>query len=247
MLADLLNEAGVQTGAEQVFSTSLDGWTCGFPVAVALDGRDAMIALGMNGEPLAARARLPGPAGRSRPVRLRQRDQVAEQDRIDHVGRSRRILGAAWLGSRRSDQDAVAHRRAPRRREGRRRSDQDRRNRLGATPRHREVEVRIDDGQWQQARLGNDVTDDAWRQWVLDWDAKPGKYTIQVRATDKDGNTQTADISPARSRRRHRLPHPHRQGCLSSSAKPFRVDIVSTLCTGLAAQRRADVVLSRTQ
>ena len=29
MLADLLNEAGVQKGAEQVFSTSLDGWTCG--------------------------------------------------------------------------------------------------------------------------------------------------------------------------------------------------------------------------
>ena len=40
------------------------------------------------------------------------------------------------------------------------------------------------------------MTDDAWRQWVLDWDAKPGKYTIQVRATDKDGETQTADIAP---------------------------------------------------
>ena len=51
-LADLLHDAGVQAGAEQVFSTSLDGWTCGFPVAVALDGRDAMIALGMNGAPL---------------------------------------------------------------------------------------------------------------------------------------------------------------------------------------------------
>ena len=58
------------------------------------------------------------------------------------------------------------------------------------------VEVRIDDGPWQEARLGADVTDDAWRQWVLDWDAKPGKYTIQVRATDKDGDTQTADIAP---------------------------------------------------
>ena len=58
------------------------------------------------------------------------------------------------------------------------------------------VEVRIDEGEWQQARLGNDVTDDAWRQWVLDWDATPGKYTIQVRATDKNGDTQTADVAP---------------------------------------------------
>ncbi|HEY7625471.1 MAG TPA: molybdopterin-dependent oxidoreductase, partial [Ilumatobacteraceae bacterium] len=52
LLSDVFDEAGVKSGAEQVFSTSLDGWTCGFPVAAALDGRDAMIALGMNGEPL---------------------------------------------------------------------------------------------------------------------------------------------------------------------------------------------------
>jgi DMSO/TMAO reductase YedYZ molybdopterin-dependent catalytic subunit len=58
------------------------------------------------------------------------------------------------------------------------------------------VEVRIDDGTWQEARLGNDVTNDAWRQWVLDWNATPGTYTIQVRATDKDGQTQTARIAP---------------------------------------------------
>ncbi len=45
LLADLLNEAGVEPGAEQVYSTSLDGWTCGFPVELALDGRDAMIAV----------------------------------------------------------------------------------------------------------------------------------------------------------------------------------------------------------
>jgi hypothetical protein len=58
------------------------------------------------------------------------------------------------------------------------------------------VEVRIDEGTWQEARLGNDVSNDAWRQWVLDWSPAPGKYTIQVRATDKDGDTQTADIAP---------------------------------------------------
>ena len=58
------------------------------------------------------------------------------------------------------------------------------------------VEVRVDDGPWQAARLGTDVTDDAWRQWVLDWNATSGKHTIQVRATDKTGATQTADVAP---------------------------------------------------
>ena len=52
---DLLDEAGVQPGAEQVFGTSIDGWTCGFPVEVALDGRDAMIAIGIVFIPVIAR------------------------------------------------------------------------------------------------------------------------------------------------------------------------------------------------
>ena len=48
----LLDEAGVQAGADQVVGRSIDNYTCGFPVAAATDGRDAMIAIGMNGEPL---------------------------------------------------------------------------------------------------------------------------------------------------------------------------------------------------
>ncbi|HEY7626977.1 MAG TPA: hypothetical protein VH761_07910, partial [Ilumatobacteraceae bacterium] len=58
------------------------------------------------------------------------------------------------------------------------------------------VEVRIDEGPWNEARLATDVTDDAWRQWIYDWDATSGKHTIQVRATDKTGETQTADVAP---------------------------------------------------
>jgi sulfite oxidase len=45
-LDELLVAAGVDPAAEQVFMTSVDGWTCGFPVGVALDGRDAMVAIG---------------------------------------------------------------------------------------------------------------------------------------------------------------------------------------------------------
>ena len=217
LLADLLNEAGVQPGAEQVYSTSLDGWTCGFPVSVALDGRDAMIALGMNGEALPlehgfpARLVVPGLYGYVSATKWLQRH------RADDLGCRRGLLGAARLGARRADQDPVAHRRAP---DGEQVAAGPAKIAGVAWAQHRgiaKVEVRIDEGAWQEARLGTDVTDDAWRQWVLDWDAKPGKYTIQVRATDKTGDTQTADEAASGPRRRDRLPHQHRQGRLSTA------------------------------
>jgi len=43
------------------------------------------------------------------------------------------------------------------------------------------------------------VSDDTWRQWVVEWDATPGRHVVQVRATDKDGETQTdvvQDVAP---------------------------------------------------
>ena len=196
MLADLLNEAGVQHGAEQVFSTSLDGWTCGFPVGVALDGRDAMIALGMNGEALPlehgfpARLVVPGLYGYVSATKWLRNIKLTTWDAAEGFwvprgwARDAPIKTQSRIDVPRQGDGVVA----------------------GATKiagiawaQHRgieKVEVRINDGDWQQARLGTDVTDDAWRQWVLDWDAKPGKYTIQVRATDKHGDTQTADKAP---------------------------------------------------
>jgi DMSO/TMAO reductase YedYZ molybdopterin-dependent catalytic subunit len=58
------------------------------------------------------------------------------------------------------------------------------------------VEVRIDDGPWQEARLAEPLTDDTWRQWLLDWDATPGRHTLEVRATDGGGRTQTEERQP---------------------------------------------------
>ena len=52
LLADLLREAGIDPAADQLLATSADGMTIGSPTAVVLDGRDAMLAVGMNGEPL---------------------------------------------------------------------------------------------------------------------------------------------------------------------------------------------------
>jgi len=192
MLADLLEQAGVKPEAQQVFSTSLDGWTCGFPVAAAFDGRDAMIAVGMNGETLPlehgypARLVVPGLYGYVSATKwlseitLTDWDQqgywvprgwsseapIKTQSRID-VPRSGQTLAPG--------PQAVAG---------------------IAWAQYRgieKVEVRIDDGEWREARLGTDVSDDAWRQWVFEWDATPGTHEIQVRATDKTGETQTAE------------------------------------------------------
>ena len=55
------------------------------------------------------------------------------------------------------------------------------------------VEVQVDGGPWVHARLAADAGPDTWRQWVLTWDATPGDHTLQVRATDGTGDTQTSE------------------------------------------------------
>ncbi|MEO8266337.1 MAG: molybdopterin-dependent oxidoreductase [Ilumatobacteraceae bacterium] len=196
MLSDLLNEAGVQSAAEQVFSTSLDGWTCGFPVAVALDGRDAMIAVGMNGEALPlehgfpARLVVPGLYGYISATKWLSKIELNRWDDAEGFWVPR-----GWS----RDAPIKTQSRIDVPRDGEKVKAGGAKIAGIAWAQHRgidKVEVRINDGQWQAARLGNDVTDDSWRQWVIDWDATPGKYTIQVRATDKNGETQTADVAP---------------------------------------------------
>ncbi|MBI4884123.1 MAG: molybdopterin-dependent oxidoreductase [Actinobacteria bacterium] len=197
LLRDLLEQAGVQPSAEQVFSTSLDGWTCGFPVAAAFDGRDVMVAVGMNGDTLPlehgfpARLVVPGLYGYVSatkwlakiklttwdeqgywvPRGWSQQAPIKTQSRIDVVRAVSGTSGAAGLY-------VIAG---------------------VAWAQHRgvdKVEVSIDDGPWEEAKLGADVSDDAWRQWLLEWDAEAGNHRIAVRATDKTGETQTGDQAP---------------------------------------------------
>ena len=52
------------------------------------------------------------------------------------------------------------------------------------------VEVRVDGGAWQTARLAEVPSTDTWRQWVWEWDATAGGHTLEVRATDRNGATQ---------------------------------------------------------
>jgi DMSO/TMAO reductase YedYZ molybdopterin-dependent catalytic subunit len=194
-LADLLDEAGVLSRADQVVGVSVDGFTAGFPTAL-LDDRDALVAVGMNGEPLPARhgfpARLvvPGVYGYVSAtkwlteIRLTRFDEfegywiprgwsregpIKTQSRID-VPRP----GARLLAGEPTAIAGVAW--APTR---------------GIT----RVEVQVDDGPWQTATLGQDYAATTWRQWSVLWTPQPGEHTIRVRTTDGSGATQTSQIS----------------------------------------------------
>jgi hypothetical protein len=46
------------------------------------------------------------------------------------------------------------------------------------------------------AKLADEATIDAWRQWVHEWDATPGSHVIRVRAYDADGELQSAAVRP---------------------------------------------------
>lgn len=194
LLKDVLESCGIKKNAEQVFSTSLDGWTSGFPVSAAMDGRDALIAIGMNGEPLPlmhgypARLVVPGLYGYVSATKWLSEINITtwSEERGYWIPRG-------WS----RDAPVKTHSRidVPRQDE----SIPAGKFRLAgvAWAQHtgvEQVEIRIDRGAWQSCDLGVDLTDDAWRQWIFDWDATSGEHTIQVRSTDKSGYTQTEEV-----------------------------------------------------
>jgi DMSO/TMAO reductase YedYZ molybdopterin-dependent catalytic subunit len=191
---DLLAEAGVHKDADMVLSMSIDGFTAGTPVDVLTDNRDALLAVGMNGEPLPtehgypARLVVPGLYGyvsatkwvvdleltrfdRAEAYWTRlgwsPRGPIKTESRID-VPRSGQVVarGPVTFGG-----VAWAQNRGV-----------------------RAVEVRIDEGDWQPADLGAGYSNDTWRLWSFNWQAaQPGSHTIAVRATDNTGAVQTSD------------------------------------------------------
>ncbi|MFC9797366.1 molybdopterin-dependent oxidoreductase [Streptomyces sp. NPDC127584] len=194
-LADLLREAGVRPPSEggpadQLVARSVDGMTIGTPVEQVMDGRDALLAFGMNGEPLPfthgfpVRMVVPGLYGYVSackwitsielttfaaydaywvPRGWAARAPVKTESRID----TPRPLARVAPGTVAVAGVAWAQHRGIRR-----------------------VEVRIDDGPWQDAELGAEDSDDTWRQWLHRWQAVPGRHTLTVRATDGTGAPQ---------------------------------------------------------
>jgi DMSO/TMAO reductase YedYZ molybdopterin-dependent catalytic subunit len=196
-LAALLRQAGIKARADQLFCTSADGFTSGTPVQAVMDGRDALLAVAMNGQPL--------PVAHGFPVRMvvpglygyvsatkwvtdievttfasnsaywaqrgwSQQAPIKTESRIDVPGD-----GASLTAGKRATVAGVAW------------------------AQHKgieAVEVRVDGGPWQQARLAAVPGIDTWRQWVWQWDATPGGHVIQARATDKTGYTQTGSDAP---------------------------------------------------
>ncbi|GAA3117372.1 hypothetical protein GCM10017600_14250 [Streptosporangium carneum] len=196
-LASVLRDAGVHRDADMLLSTSADGWTCGTPVDVVLDGRNALLAFAMNGEALPVqhgfpvRQVVPGLYGYVSATKWVTDIKVTRFDRDEAYWTPR---GWSPRGPIKTESRIDLPRDGARVAAGRTVI-------AGvAWAQHKgidAVEVRVDDGPWRQARLADAPTADTWRQWVVDdWDATPGSHSIQVRATDATGYTQTEERAP---------------------------------------------------
>jgi DMSO/TMAO reductase YedYZ molybdopterin-dependent catalytic subunit len=189
-LADLLAEAGPDPAADQLVSRSSDGWTAGSPTELVFDGRDAMIALGMNGEALPiphgwpARLVIPGLYGYVSATKWLTELELTTFDAYDAYWITR-----GWSTPRPiKTQSRIDTPRS--------RADTGTVTVAGvAWAQHRgiaAVDLRIDNGEWQPCALSDVATGDTWRQWRYEWDAPPGEHTLTVRATDGEGNPQTS-------------------------------------------------------
>jgi DMSO/TMAO reductase YedYZ molybdopterin-dependent catalytic subunit len=201
-LADILREAGLRDGADQLLMTSVDGMTIGAPTAVVMDGRDALIAVGMNGEPLPiahgfpARIVVPGLYGyvsackwvvdieattfeARKPYWVKggwaAAPEIKLQSRIDtpHNGGRVSVGRTVPIAGVAWDQH------------------------VGVSA----VQVQVDSGEWQTARLASVPSSDTWRQWVLPWTpAQAGSHSLRVRAVDAAGTVQPSsrqDVYPS--------------------------------------------------
>ncbi|MFN2487296.1 MAG: molybdopterin-dependent oxidoreductase, partial [Acidimicrobiia bacterium] len=190
LLAGVLSEAGIQVGADQIVGRSEDNYTCGFPVSALDDGRPAMIALGMNGDPLPAvhgypaRLVVPGLYGYVSATKWLTEIEITTFAAFDHYWVPRGWAAQAPIKTQSRIDTPAALATLP----------------LGQqmtagvawaqTRGIQKVELSIDGGEWQEAELAEEVANTTWRQWRLPWEVTSGRHTLTVRATDATGETQ---------------------------------------------------------
>ena len=195
-LKDLLNLAGVESGADQIIARSADDWTAGIPTEIAFDGRDALLAIGMNREVLPAdhgfpaRLVVPGLYGYVSatkwitelelttweafdgywvPRGWAKEAPIKTQSRIDRPKNNARIEAGEYTfgGVAWSPTNGIER-----------------------------VEVQIDNGPWTEAELSAPLSNDAWLQWMLPTEMAAGEHQVRVRATDRTGYTQAENEVP---------------------------------------------------
>ena len=201
LLSDVLKEAGVSRenitrASQQLVGRSVDGWTAGFRTDIALDGREALVAFGLNGSEL--------PVKHGYPVRLvvpGLYGYVSATKWLSEIELTSWDFDAYWIQRTWTKEGPVkTQSRLDTARNGQNLE-------AGTIPvggvawaPHRgieKVEVSTDGGEtWNEARLASQLDPDTWRQYVYSWEAKPGDYTLKVRATDGEGVLQTAEDRP---------------------------------------------------
>ena len=189
----LLERAGPTADADMVLSRSVDGFTASTPLEALTDGRNAILAVGMNDEPLPiehgfpARLVVPGLYGYVSATKWLESLEVTRFDRARAYWTDR-----GW--SERGPIKLQSRIDVPRKGQGLRAGDVV----IAGVAWHQGVgiagvEVQIDDGPWQQAALAKAISDDTWVQWSLPWTATEGDHLLRCRATGKDGERQTPD------------------------------------------------------
>lgn len=197
-VADVLAEAGVRPGADCVRQVSHDGWDCATPLSALTDGRDALLAVGMNGRPLPiehgfpVRTIVPGLYGHVSATKWLVELEVTRFDEVETYWTSRdwSERAPARLTSRidvPATGDAVLAGDVT----------------VAGVAWHPQtgiaaVEVSLDGGAWTRTELGRAPSVDTWVQWMVVVQAEPGPHEIRVRALDRAGEVQSGVLRSPR-------------------------------------------------
>lgn len=196
-LRTLVEEAGVRPEGTQLIGRSVDGFTVGFPTAALFDGREALLAVGMNDQTLPfkhgfpARLVVSGLYGYVSATKWLSEIEFARWEDFD----------AYWIPRGWAKQAPI---------KTQSRIDYPRPGRMNAGPitiagvawaQSRgisRVEVAVDGDDWREAAMPEELSIDSWRQWRIEENLSPGMHQLQVRAADGTGRFQTAERAPAR-------------------------------------------------